>query len=285
MKKSIVFMALLTMCVCPKLQAVEFAYDAGAEVVSCYMWRGLYNGGLSLQPDVEIGYDGDLTALRIGAWGNVGATDWRFRTGLPENADGTNPNTYFLPEIDLMINFTVFGVKLGATHYYYFGGSPFFNWGKFDPVNGMPGTSQTEVSIGYDFGSRFEFLPLSLTWNTFVAGDDLIEDQNGNLKRAFSSYFEARFDQPLPLDMTVSLAVGFSPWASNIYGNQGFAVTNIFARFGKIWNLDVCELDLFAQASLNTDNLNRSNVFVRGAGDDKLYQQKLNGCIGLGVWF
>ena len=32
----------------------RFTYEAGAEVVSSYIWRGLYNGGLSLQPSVSV---------------------------------------------------------------------------------------------------------------------------------------------------------------------------------------------------------------------------------------
>ena len=283
MKKiGIVLMALLL--VAPQMKAVEFAYEAGAEVVSAYLWRGLYNGGLSLQPDLEIGYDGEHSSLRVGVWGSVGASDWKFVKNLPTLLDGSNPNTYFIPELDVIINFNIDGLMLGATHYYYFGGSPFFNWGKIDPVEGMKGTSQTEVTVGYDFRNKCE-VPLTFTWNTMVAGDDLVEDDNGNLKRAFSSYMELRYDQPLPLDMTLSLAVGMSPWKSDVYGNEKFAVTNIMGRLEKAWDLDVCELDLFAQGSINTNGINKSNVFVWEAGDLKLYQQRLNGCIGLGVWF
>lgn len=44
---------------------VHFAYDAGAELVSAYIWRGQYNGGLSFQPDLEIGYDGDISSAPV----------------------------------------------------------------------------------------------------------------------------------------------------------------------------------------------------------------------------
>lgn len=295
-------MMLATLCVAQKVQAVEFAYDAGAELVSAYLWRGQYNGGLSFQPDVEVGFDGEHTSFRFGVWGSVGASDWKFQKGLPKYADGSNPNTYFVPEMDLSLNFQAYGVIIGATHYYYFGGSPFFNWTKFDPVDGLPGTSQTEVSLGYDFRDQCEF-PLTIMWNTMVAGDDLVEsgkfqeDGNGNfvydeegekiplLKRAFSTYIEAKYDQPLPFDMTLSLVLGISPWASDVYGNKHFAVNNIAARLDKEWEFDACSLNLFVQGSINTDNINKTNVFVWEAGDDKLYQQKLNGCFGLGVWF
>ena len=284
MKKTCtLLMVLFAMMVTPELQAVEFAYEAGAELVSAYLWRGQYNGGLSLQPDVEVGYDGDHTSLRFGVWGSVGASDWKFQKGLPETEDG-NPNTYFIPEIDVMLNFNVEGLMLGLTHYYYFGGSPFFNWGKFDPKDGSAGTSQTEATIGYDFRNKCEF-PMTITWSTMIAGDDLVEDENGDLKRAFSTYIEAKYDQPLPFDMTLSFMLGVSPWASNVYGNEHFALNHIGARLEKTWEFDACELSLFGQGSLNTDGINKTNVFIAAAGDDKFYMQKLNGCIGVGVWF
>lgn len=283
MKKCTLIMALVAMLVVPEMQAVEFAYDAGAELVSAYIWRGQYNGGLSFQPDVEIGYDGELTSFRFGVWGSVGASDWAFRKGLPKD-DDYNPNTYFIPEMDLMLNFQVAGLMIGATHYYYFGGSPFFNWGQFDPVDGSKGTSQTEVTIGYDFRDKCE-LPLSITWNTMVAGDDLIEKEDGTYKRAFSTYIEAKYDQPLPMEMTLSLALGISPWASNVYNNEHFAVNNISAKLNKEWEFDACTLDLYVLGSINTHHLNKNNAYIAAAGDDKLYNQKLNGCIGLGVWF
>jgi hypothetical protein len=121
-----------------------------------------------------------------------------------------------------------------------------------------------------------------------VAGDDLVEDtkkNDGTYKRAFSTYIEAKYDQPLPFEMTLSLALGVSPWASDVYGNEKFAVTNISARLEKEWEFDACSLNLFAMGSINTDKINKTNIFVWEAGDDKLYLQKLNGCIGLGVWF
>ena len=37
------------------VNAVDFAYEAGAEVVSAYIWRGQYNGGLSFQPTASVG--------------------------------------------------------------------------------------------------------------------------------------------------------------------------------------------------------------------------------------
>ena len=51
MKKVLVLAAAMVAVVMSAKAEVEFAYDAGAEVVSSYIWRGQYNGGLSLQPE------------------------------------------------------------------------------------------------------------------------------------------------------------------------------------------------------------------------------------------
>ena len=280
MKKVLtLFTILAAMAFSSRIQAIDFAYDAGAEVVSAYLWRGQYNGGLSFQPDLAIGFDAEHSSLRFGAWGSVGASDWKFVKGKAIDADGSDPNTRFIPEVDIYLNANIWGVTVGFTHYYYFGGLPFLNW-----KNPVEGGGQTEVTLGYDFNTLCE-VPLSLSWNTMVLGADHLEKEDGTLKRAFSTYIEAKYDLALPFDMTLSLALGISPWASTLYGNDGFAVNNIAARFEKAWEFDACELDLFAAGSLNTYGLNKNNVFIWEAGDYKLYQQRLNGCIGLGVWF
>ena len=66
MKKVLVFAAVLVAAVCSAKAEVKFGYDAGAEIVSAYIWRGQYNGGLSFQPDLEIGFDSEHMSLRVG---------------------------------------------------------------------------------------------------------------------------------------------------------------------------------------------------------------------------
>ena len=295
MKKIKLLVALVALCMATQIHAgVEFAYEAGAEVVSAYLWRGQYNGGLSLQPNLSIGYEGEHTSLSIGAWGSIGASDWKFVSKLPKT-DDYNPNTYFVPELDLSIMFSFYGVMLGATHYYYCDGGDFFNWGKFDADGTMAGGSQTEVTVGIDLRTLCE-VPLSLTWNTMVAGNDL-KEEDGEIKRAYSTYIEAKYDQPLPLEMTLSFAIGISPWKSEIYNIgswnealdamdiKNFALNNISIRLDKEWEVGPCTIDLFGQGMLNTCGLNSKSVFSWGAGDDKINMQKLNGAIGLGLWF
>lgn len=277
-----VVLFLSTVAVMAEKPSVEFAYDAGAEVVSAYLWRGQYNGGLSFQPDLEIGYDGEHTGLRVGAWASLGATDWKFQTGLDKDEEGLNPNTYFLPELDVMANFNFFGAQVGMTHYQYF-------------VPEAKDNYQLEVTAGYNFEDLLG-VPLHITWNTIVAGDDYNvteagEDEEGemqyNEKRAYSSYLEIGYDHTFEsVGITLSGAIGMSPWTSDFYYNEGFKVVNLSLRLEKEWEFDACSLSLFAQGSLNPslDNA-ETKPYVNKAGDYKLCEQPLNGAIGLGVWF
>lgn len=266
---------------------VDFAYEAGAEVVSAYLWRGLYNGGFSFQPTASIGFDAKDQDIqfRVGAWASFGASDWQFRHNLPYTED-FNPNTYFIPEIDLMASIRLWGATLGVTHYYYFGGQPFFS--KLEE-----GGSQTEVQIGYDLGNVLEDMNFYINWYTMVAGGDCYytQDAEGNdvAHRAWSSYIEIGYTLDLPLDMSLGFQVGMTPWKSLYTDYEGkFAVNNISARFGKTWTVgdDVCDIELFALGCINTYDIRKDNLFVDAAGNNKLgAAQKLNGCIGLGFWF
>lgn len=261
-----------------------FAYEAGAEVVSAYVWRGQYNGGLSFQPTASIGFNAldEKIQFRIGAWGSIGASDWKFQKGLPNpDSEGNNPNTYFVPEVDLTASLQLWGLTLGATHYYYFGGTPFFSKLEDD------GGSQTEIMAGYHFGQMLNF-GLYFNWYTMIAGNDCWYDASDVAHRAWSSYIEIGYDLELPFDMTLGVQIGMTPWRSMYTDYEGnFAVNNLQVRFGKTWELgDVCELELYGLGSLNTYGLNRYNCYVNAAGDYKLgTAQKLNGCIGVGVWF
>lgn len=283
-KKVLVLVAAMTAVVLSAKAEVEFAYDAGAEIVSAYIWRGQYNGGLSFQPDVEVGFDGEHTSLRVGAWANIGASDWKFRK---DQGDGTG-FTRFVPEIDIIGSFSVYGFNVGFNHYYYCDGTSFLNWKSVETIDTYGGTSTTEVWAGYNFGHIFgDKAGAYINWYTTVAGNDLVYDENtGEARRAWSSYLELGYDYTFEdAGVTLGAQLGMSPWASDLYGNSKFAVTNISLKINKEWDLDKCSIDLFAQGSLNPDGVNKDNAYINAAGDDKLYLQKLNGVIGLGFWF
>lgn len=241
---------------------VEFAYTAGADINSAVLWRGIYNGGLSFQPGVEIGYEGQHTSLTVGAWGSFGASDWKFQTGLPQTEE-YNPNTHFVPEVDFYAKFRAFGLEVGTMFYEYFG-----SW-------------QWEVNAGYFFEDLLN-IPLYVQWNTFI-----MASMDEYLKQDYASYLEIGYTQALPKDFSIGGAIGISPWANYMYHNETFTVVNLSLRLDKTWEVGPCEFDLFALGMLNPDGIHRdpTSWYVHAAGDDKLYSQTLNGTIGLGIWF
>ncbi|MCR5051052.1 MAG: hypothetical protein K6A36_08225 [Paludibacteraceae bacterium] len=247
---------------------VEFAYEAGAEVVSSYIWRGMYNGGLSFQPEALVGFNAldEAIEFRAGAWASLGASDWKFQKGLPLHLDESNPNTYFMPEVDFIASLTAFGASVGYNEYYYCD-----DWS----------THTSEIWAGYSFDHAFG-VGAYVNWYTIIAGDDI----NSADKQAYSSYLELGYDYSFEdLGLTLGAQIGMSPWESPLYGNDKFAVVNLSMKIDKEFDLGACTLNVFATGSLNPDGLDKTNVFVNAAGDDKLYSQKLNGTIGLGIWF
>ena len=288
MKKVLVLGAALMAVVFSAKAEVEFAYDAGAELVSAYIWRGQYNGGLSFQPDLEVGFDANDGAIefRAGVWANLGASDWKFKKNGLAIPDVYDPNTRFMPEVDFMAHVTAYGASLGYNAYYYCN-------------DGSDHTS--ELWIGYNFSHFFgDKAGAYINWYTTVGGGGDLKLETdpakllaGQLERqAFSTYIELGYDYTWEdLGLTLGGQLGISPWESPIYGNEKFAVTNLSLKINKEWEFEHLTLDLFAQGSLNPDGMVTDkndplyNVYIDAAGDDKLYNQKLNGTIGVGIWF
>lgn len=280
--------------VCSAKAEVSFAYDAGADIVGAYLWRGQYLGGLSFQPNLAVGYDGEKSSLRIGAWGNVGASDYMFRK---DAGDGTG-FTRFVPEVDIVGQFDALGLSVGFNHYYYCDGSNFFSWKQadlFDENGEVKTTTTTEVWAGYNFGYFFgNKAGAYINWYTTVAGGDFNYDEaTDTYKRAYSSYMEVGYEMCFEnVGITIGAQVGMSPWKSEMYGNEKFAVVNVSAKINKEWELDKVTIDLYAQGSINPNGLvtdkndpNYNLLLLKAAGDDKIGMQKLNGTIGLGFWF
>jgi hypothetical protein len=183
MKKVLV---LLVACMATVLSAkaeVEFAYEAGADIVSAYIWRGQYNGGLSFQPEALVGFnalDGNLE-FRGGVWANLGASDWMFKSNEVGIPDVYNPNTYFVPEVDFIASVTAYGASLGYNAYYYCN-------------DGSNHTS--ELWAGYNFSHAFgQYAGAYINWYTSIAGGGdakpapTITDPVA-MRQAFSTYIE-----------------------------------------------------------------------------------------------
>lgn len=279
MKKVLVILAAMMAVVMPA-KSVEFKYEAGADVVSSYIWRGQYNGGLSFQPEVLLGFDALDEALqfRAGFWGNVGASDWKFKKNGNVIPEVYNPNTQFMPEVDFEISFFAFGASVGFNEYYYCDDGS---------------THMSELWVGYNFSHFFgDKAGAYINWYSAIAGagvddfNDPVWEDPLRVSKKYSSYLELGYDYTFEnIGLTLGAQVGISPWQSELYGNDKFAVTNVSLKIDKEWEIGPCTIDIFAQGSINPDGINKENVFINAAGDDKLYLQKLNGAIGFGIWF
>ena len=197
-------------------EAQEIETTIGADIVSQYIWRGEDCGSVSLQPTLAIGYKG----LSLTAWGSV---------GLSEPADNK--------EFDLTASYTIGGLNIGITDYWF--NDPEERYFLYDAHR----TSHVfEANIGYDFGVA------SVQWYTNFAGNDGL---NNDGKRAYSSYAEVTVPFKFAsVDWTAT--AGAAPFATDYYGTNGFAVTDLSLRAMKeIKVTDSFSIPVFAQVAAN----------------------------------
>ena len=217
MKKIVLFAMGLVMSMTTHAQEIETTVSG--DIVSSYIWRGQDLGNVSLQPTLGIGYKG----FSLSAWGSV---------GLSDPAD--------TKEFDLTLGYTVGGLNIGITDYWFNTGlDPENRYFKYD----AHGTNHVfEANIGYDFGLA------SVQWFTNIAGNDGV---NKDGKRAYSSYVEVAVPFKVATVDWIATA-GAVPYATDFYGTTGFAVTNVTLRADKeIKVTDSFSVPVFGQVTGN----------------------------------
>lgn len=224
--KSTVFMAAvaipLATCAQEKVEA-----SVGADVISCYIWRGQDLGDAAIQPSAAVTYKG----FSLGAWGSYGIV----------NPDDTK-------ELDLTLSYTTGGLTVGITDYWFSGTELRDRYFLYDAHR----TAHVfEANVGYDFGK------VSVNWFTNIAGSDYRADG----ERAYSSYVEIAAPFRLGgLDWTAAVgAVPFKSAATYLTADgtpvDGFAVTNITLGVGRdIKITDTLALPVFASVTANPNS-------------------------------
>ena len=217
MKKIVCFAMMLV------ASATAFAQDevettVSADVVSQYIWRGQDLGSVSLQPTLGVSYKG----LSLTGWGSV---------GLTEPAD--------TKEFDLTLAYTIGGLNIGVTDYWFDNIGPETRYFKYD----AHGTNHVfEANIGYDFG----FASIQLYTN-FAGNDGAKKDG----KRAYSSYGEIAVPFKLAA-VDWSATIGAVPHYTTSYGTTGFAVTNVSLKATRdIKVTDSFSIPVFGQVVAN----------------------------------
>ena len=214
--KKIVLMALLFATGMSATAQDEVETTVAADVVSTYVWRGMECGSAAIQPTLGIGYKG----LSLSAWGSYGLVD-----------------TNDAKEFDLTLAYSTGGFNIGITDYWF--NTPEERYFLYDANK----TSHIfEANIGYDFG------PAAIQWFTNFAGND---GYNKDGKRAYSSYVE--LSAPFKLaSVDWSATIGAVPYATDFYGVDGFAVTNVSLKATKdIKVTDSFSIPVFAQVAAN----------------------------------
>ena len=185
-----------------------------ADFVSSYIWRGQDLGSAAVQPTLGVGFKG----LSLTAWGSYGLA----------NASDTK-------EFDLTLAYTIGGLNLGVTDYWFNAGLD--SEGRYFKYDAHGTNHVFEANIGYDFGFA------SLQWFTNFAGNDYKADG----KRAFSSYVEVAVPFKL-VTVNWTAAVGAVPFESAQYRTNGFAVTNVSLKATKeIKVTDTFSIPVFGQ--------------------------------------
>ncbi len=214
-KLGIIAITLLSMAMPFKAKAQDkVEASVGADLVSGYIWRGQDLGGVSIQPSASVSFKG----FSLEAWGSVGF----------ESKDDK--------EFDLTLGYSTGGFSVSVTDYWFNSGPGYFRYGTRNTAHVFEG------QIGYDFG------PLAVNWYTNFAGADGL---NNDGDRAYSSYLSIAAPFRLGgLDWTAE--VGATPWATDFYGANGFAVCDISLGASKdIKITDSFSLPLFAKATWN----------------------------------
>ena len=210
------------------MQPVGLTYNAEAKIQTTYLWRGQFCGGPNIQASANVGYGGAY----IDMWWNVGTYDWRFES--------------FQPEVDLSIGFKRYGLNIYLLYVHHFD-CPFFDFN-----NGFGGGNRLEVNAKWTLSNK---IPLTIHWGTRVAAaDGYYKDTTDNsLTRAYSSYLEISYVQNFKYGISLTGAIGITPWKSTYTSYVHDAgVVNIDLKLRKDWSLsDRCGMMLQGQVCVN----------------------------------
>lgn len=251
---------IFAISLCAQNTDSRFDWSASAAINSNYIWRGLYCGGLSLQADATVSYAGIFANM----WWNVGATDWTFQ--------------HLNPEVDLSIGFSRWGLSVYYIHMYYFDHYADGTRSRFfDMHNYVPGGGGTtgEWRIAYRISDK---IPLSMLLATRTFGRDGYIDQQGNLRRAYSTYIELGYDFTWGKKWLLATRLGMTPAKSLYTAYQGnFAICHIGLNLRKTWSFSTSSklspnLTAFANLMLNPYQINKNNLIlpIEQAGNQKL---------------
>lgn len=240
----IIVFLFIAIQLCNAQETNNIKINMQGDIVSSYIWRGMYQSGAAVQPTLSInGRHFSLTT-----WGSVDITGQGHK------------------EADITASYSIKGITLSLTDYWWAGQSGLYNDrknGENDYFHFDNHNTDHILEAGLSYTMPVKEIPLSLSWYSMLWGADKKSENNNKIKNAYSSYGE--INCPLVLDNTNLLTtIGFSPFESpSNYKNKNFAVTNISVKASKeIQITDKFSLPIFSQVIWNP---NREDVhFIFG---------------------
>ena len=100
----------------------------GGDLVSTYVWRGVYQSGFSLQPEIGLSVGG----FTVGVWGSTDLDNFK--------------------EVDLSVGYSVGGFSVGVTDYWW--GGQRLGDGRFAPYFKYGDTHYFEGTLAYEYDVR-----------------------------------------------------------------------------------------------------------------------------------
>ena len=196
--------AVAVACILGTTSAKAQEFTVQGDLVSSYVWRGVYQTGASFQPTLGFSI-GDFS---VTAWGSTDFDGNKSSEGLASK------------EIDLTAAYTLgeSGPTLSVASLWWAGqgAGKYFNFKSHETAHFF------EAGLAYTLPC--EKLPLSMAWYLMFAG----ADKNEEGKQNYSSYCELNYPFSVK-SVDLNATVGFVPYKTYTvgYGNSGFAFTNV----------------------------------------------------------
>ena len=231
-KSFLVTMAVAAVCMLGTTNAQAQEFTIQGDLVSSYVWRGIYQGGAaSFQP--TLGFS--VGNFSLTAWGS---------TSLSESNK----------EIDLTAayKFGEAGPTLSVATLWWDGQADVAN-GEYtnNYFHFKSGETGHHFEAGLAYTLPIEKFPLSIAWYTMFAGADRKINDKGEDKQAYSSYVELNYPFSVK-GVDLNATCGMVPYETPQYYVNGFAVTNLALKATKAINFnDKFSLPIFVQAIWN----------------------------------
>lgn len=215
-------------------QNKDIRFNVQGDLVSSYIWRGMYQSGAAIQPTLGISVKG----FSLTAWGSVDFTGQGHK------------------EADLTAAYSIKGFTVSLADYWWAGqassntagekaNTDVDNAGRNKYFNFDHHNTRHILEAGLAYTLPVEKFPISLAWYTMFWGSDKKVSNKGKIKNAYSSYLELNYPFTVKT-VELNATFGASPFQSpGNYCNGGFAVTNVSLkatktiRFTENFNLPV----------------------------------------------